>query len=154
KLMWAKTYALLQPGDVEGVGTLLTVVAQLSHMNTLNKKPFTSVLQTNMGKEYTSGSAVIDDINDSLRVVWEGFPDLLSNISSPINLLAHSTVAKDVTIIMLSPVESLQSAAQTLVGLAYDVDSRMDCFRALLQNHPDGAFPGILEFLETFITYA
>ncbi|KAF8645168.1 hypothetical protein AX16_007996 [Volvariella volvacea WC 439] len=154
KLMWGKAYASLQPNDVEGIAALLAIVAQSSHLDNLNKKPFTPLLQTDQGKEYASGASVIDDINASLRVVWEGFLDALSNVASPDNLIAHTNVAKDITIIMLSPVETLQSAAQSIVGLAYDVDARIDCFRALLQYHPDAAFSGVFEFLETFIKYA
>lgn len=55
---------------------------------------------------------------------------------------------------MFSPVENFQIAAQSLVGLAYDVDGRLDCFRALLENFLDGALDGVLEFLPIFIDYA
>lgn len=158
KQIWAKSYTFLQTDDFDGIATIISIIARSSHLDTLNKKAFSPAFQRKEGSEATSSAEVaFEDINHSLLATRSGFLDVLSkyanyNLSTSIlALLRRPGVGKDVTILMFSPVEDVQVAAQTLVGQAFDVDVRLDCFRALLENLPDCALDGIFDFLETFV---
>lgn len=158
--IWAKSYDSLQSNDFDGISTMISIVARSAHLDTLNRKPFIPTVQKVQSSESLNPLVVLDDINRSLTVIRSGFLDTLSkcanyNVSTAIlDLLRRPSVVKDVMVLMLSPIEDLQVAAQTLVGQAFDVDVRLDCFRALLENLPDAALDGLFEFLETFIHYS
>jgi senataxin len=155
KQIWAKCYVSLQTDDADGIVTIISIIVRSSHLDTLNKKAFSPAFQ----RTEVSGSAEVafEDINRSLTIIRSGFLEALSkyanyNIStSVLALLRRPGVVKDVMILMFSPLEDFQVAAQTLVGQAFDVDGRLDCFRALLEHSPDSALDGIFDFLETFI---
>ena len=158
--IWAKSYDTLQANDFDGISAMISIVARSAHLDALNKKSFILSFHKAQASESSSPMVVLDDINRSLIVIRGVFLDTISkcanyNVSTAVlDLLRRPSVVKDVMILMLSPVEDLQVAAQTLVGQAFDVDVRLDCFRALLENLPDAALDGLFEFLETFIRYA
>jgi senataxin len=160
--LWKKVYKTMQTNDADGIATIISIVARSAHLDQLNKKAFTASVQVSSipGKAFESVGAMLDTVNRSLAIIQGSFLDALSkyanyNVSSSVlDLLRKPGVVKDVMVLMLSPVEDIQTAAQTLVGQAFDVDVRLDCFRALLENLPDAAFEGIFDFLDTFIQYA
>lgn len=155
KMVWTQLYATLQPNDTEGVAVILSVIAQFAHVDTINKKAFEPLLQLpTPTNSYSTGENVVEDINDALRIMWGGFLDAISNISNPHTILKRADALKDVTIIMFSPVTSLQSAAKTLISLAFDVDSRLECFRTLLYHQSAATMAGLFEFLEVFNKYS
>lgn len=161
KQMWKKSYEALQTNDAEGLVIIISIVAQSAHIDPLNTKPFSLISHIpNPGKSYTNGESILNEINRSLHVMWDGFQKIMTDYanyndsSSALDVLRRPGVVKDIMILMLSPIESIQVAAQALVGLAFDVDGRLDCFRALLENLPDAALEGIFEFLSTFVHYS
>ena len=159
--IWAKSYESFQTNDFEGISMMISIVAQSAHLDVLNKKAFIPALhKAQVTKSSSPVEIVLDEINCSLAIIRGGFLDTISkcanyNISTAVlDFLRRPGVVKNVMVLMLSPVEDLQVAAQTLVGQAFDVDVRLDCFRALLENLPNAALEGIFEFLDTFVQYS
>ncbi|KAF5369282.1 hypothetical protein D9758_002689 [Tetrapyrgos nigripes] len=152
--IWRRTFQSIQPKDTDGIDTIIFVVSQAAHLDKVNKGAFEQAMKV------PGFEAVVDDINHALDVIREGFPQAIStyvdfNVStSATNILLHSNVVKDVIKLLLCPVEDIQAAAQALVGFVFDVDMRVDCFRAMLENSPESSFQGLFDFLDTFINYA
>ncbi|KAG1848713.1 SEN1 N terminal-domain-containing protein [Suillus subalutaceus] len=151
--MWKKTYESLQTNDTDGVVAIIAIVAQLSHIDFLNKVAYRRILSS-------PDAQAFDAINRCLNISRSGFLDVVSKLANynqrsfVLDVLGQPGVARDVMVLMLSPIEDLQGAAKTLVGQAFDVDVRIDCFRALLSNLSDSSFEGIFSFLERYIHYA
>ncbi|KAG6376985.1 putative senataxin [Boletus reticuloceps] len=80
--------------------------------------------------------------------------DLVAHQPSCAMFLVVQRLLGTVMILMLSPIDDIQTAAKTLVGQAFDVDVRLDCFRALLSNLPNPSLSAIVGFLEKFIRHA
>ena len=157
KPMWKKAFETLQPNDADRLGRLITIVAGTAHLDVLNKVAFVSAFRPPEGPE--SFETAFDELNLSLTAIHSGFAEALSkypdyNVSSVLDLLRKPGVVKAIMLLMLSPNEGLQAAAQNLVGQAFDVDVRLDCFRALLENVPDASIEGIFDFLDAFTKYA
>ncbi|KAF8843323.1 hypothetical protein BDN67DRAFT_945625 [Paxillus ammoniavirescens] len=152
--MWKKTYDSLQTNDADGAASILGVVAQYSHLDVLNSRAYKPVLSK------PNAQVAFDAINRSLHIMRQGFIDTISKFahynqpSFLRDVLRRSDVARDVMTLMLSPIDDIQTAAKTLVGQAFDVDVRLDCFRALLSNLPDPSFAGVFDFLEKFTRHA
>lgn len=158
--LWAKSYASIQMDDFDSISAIVSIVARSSHFDTLSKIAFAPALNKAQGlKTLSPAEVALDGINRSLTIFHGGFLDVLSkcanNTSTKIlDLLRRPGVVKDIMVLMLSPVEDLQTAAKMLVGQAFDVDVRLDCFRALLENLPDASLAGLFGFLETFIQHS
>ncbi|KAJ6477453.1 SEN1 N terminal-domain-containing protein [Mycena vitilis] len=146
--LWRKTYEELQPGDDEAMAMMVEILAQASHFDLLAAKPF------RFGRTEQLG------VNRAMNVVWDGLRDSLarytesSRSSSFLDLLRRPRVVRNTFVLLLSPRADIQLNAQSLVGLAFDVDGRQDCYRALLANHPDAALDGLFQALTTFTKYA
>ena len=155
-----KAYETIQPTDSDGLRTLLAVVAQVAHLNNLRRDSFDPARHKLQGPASAAIPNAIQEINQSLSLIHDGVPQVISRFandndtSAVLDLLRSPGIVKYTMMLMLSPVEDTQAAAQTLVGQAFDVDVRMDCFRALLENIPDASLEGIFNFLDTFIKYA
>lgn len=152
--MWKKTYESLQTNDADGVVAIIAIIAQFSHVDFLNREAYKPVLvKPNVHQAF-------DALNRCLTISRSGFHEIVSKVANynqskfVLDVLRRSGVAKDIMVLMLSPVEDLQGAAKTLVGQAFDADVRIDCFRALLSNLPDCSFEGIFNFLERYVHYA
>ncbi|KAG1818441.1 SEN1 N terminal-domain-containing protein [Suillus subaureus] len=151
--MWKKTYESLQTNDTDGVVAIIAIVAQFSHVDFLNKVAYKRVLSS-------PDAQAFDAINRCLNISRSGFLDVVSKLANynqrsfVLDVLGQPGVARDVMVLMLSPIEDLQGAVKTLIGQAFDVDVRIDCFRALLSNLSDSSFEGIFNFLERYIHYA
>jgi len=152
--MWKKTYESLQTNDADGVVAIISIVAQFSHIDSLNRSAYEPIMSK------PNAQQAFDAINRCLTVSRSGFHEIVSKVANynqsifVLDILRRPGVAKDIMVLMLSPIEDIQGAAKTLVGQAYDVDVRIDCFRALLSNLPDSSFEGIFSFLERYIHYA
>ena len=152
--MWKKLYPAIQTNDDDGIAMIIAIVAQTAHMDMLHAKPFTPAF------EASDVENTLNEVNRSLATIREGFIGAMTRYadvntsSSALDVLRCPGVARDLVKLMLSPVEELQLAAQNLVELAFDVDARHDCFRALLENLPDAGIDGVFDFLSTFIDYA
>ncbi|TDL22217.1 hypothetical protein BD410DRAFT_898486 [Rickenella mellea] len=160
--LWERAYSTLQANDGQGTELLLTVVSRIWYIDQLNKQAFTSSklpLLTNTTTKETFDSTV-DNVNHAMSVFRSGFLDSLSkyaNYTSStkiLEFLQRENIVKYLIASMFSPVEHLHVAAQALVGQAFDVDDRVDCFRALLENLPGASLQGIMEVLESFNEFA
>ncbi|KAH7885389.1 SEN1 N terminal-domain-containing protein [Phlebopus sp. FC_14] len=152
--LWKKTYEALQTNDADGAASVLEVIARFSHLDTLNKVAYKPIMSK------PNAQLAFDAVNRSVLVTRQGFMEAISkfaNYNQPsflLDFLHRPGVAKDVTSLMLSPIDDIQAAAKSLVGQAFDVDVRLDCFRALLSNLPGSSFTGIFGFLEKYVNYA
>ncbi|KAF7365221.1 hypothetical protein MVEN_00393700 [Mycena venus] len=146
--IWKKTYETLQPGDNDGMAMMVEVLAQAAHWDVLASKPFGMEKAEQLG------------VNRAMNIIWNGLRDCFarftesSRSSSLLDFLQRPRVVQNVFILLLSPIADIHLSAQSLVGLAFDVDDRQDCYRALLTNHPDGALDGLFQALTTFTKYA
>jgi senataxin len=146
--IWNRTYRTLQPGDGEGMAMIVEVLAQLAHLDTLTPKPFGFQRSEQLG------------VNRAMRIIWDGLRDAFvryaenSRSSALLDFLQRPRVVQNVFVLLLSPIADIQLSAQSLVGLAFDVDGREDCYRALLGNHPDAALDGLFKALAVFTKYA
>ncbi|KAI9443210.1 SEN1 N terminal-domain-containing protein [Lactarius indigo] len=155
KQTWVKIFSSIQPNDSEAVLTMIPIAAQFAHLSPLTKSAFATVLN----KQGPDAKVSFDEVNGALKVLRTGFSEVISkytNNNSPEvteTLLRRPGVAKDVAVLMLCPSEDLQGAAQALVGQAFDVDGRVECFHAMLRNLLDDTLQGIFTFMETFSKY-
>lgn len=155
KQTWAKIFSSIQPNDSEAVLTMIPIAAQFAHLSPLTKSAFATVLN----KQGSNAKVAFDEVNGALKVLRTGFSEVISkytNNNSPEvteALLRRPGVAKDVAVLMLCPSEDLQGAAQALVGQAFDVDGRVECFHAMLRNLLGDTLQGIFTFMETFSKY-
>ncbi|KAK0221815.1 SEN1 N terminal-domain-containing protein [Armillaria fumosa] len=152
--IWKRTFAALQINDGEGIAVVLPVIAQVAHLDRMHEAAFRKATSI------SGGAKLLSEVNEFLAAVKTDFLTSISNYSdrntssSAVEVLQRPGIVKSVVKLMLSPAEDLQLAGQTMVGLAFDADVRMDCFRALLGNHPDGTLEGIFEFLSNFREYS
>ena len=152
--MWTKTFESLQTNDADGATSLLNLVARYAHLDVLNSRAYKPIFSKPNAK------VAFDAINRSLQITRQGFVEAISkfaNYNQPSflrNVLRRTEVSRNVMILMLSPIDDIQTAAKTLVGQAFDVDVRLDCFRALLSNLPDPSLSAVFGFLETFVRHA
>ncbi|KAK0201742.1 SEN1 N terminal-domain-containing protein [Desarmillaria ectypa] len=148
--IWNRTFAALQINDGEGIAVILPVMAQVAHLGRMHEATFRKVTSI------SGGSKLLSEVNEFLAAMKTDFLTSISNYSdrntssSGLEVLQLPGIVKSIVKLMLSPVEDLQLAGQTVVGLAFDADVRMDCFRALLGNHPDATLEGIFEYISTF----
>ena len=157
KQMWKDVYAKLGGSDVDGLAVIIAVQSSAAHMDSLAQKPFRDLAKKVGGNTVENTVAAI---NDALATFRRGLLDAVSKFANyttssvVLDLLKNPETVRDITALMLSPIEDNQMAAQTLIGQAFDVDVRQDCFRALLENLPHASFNGIFDVLEQFIPYA
>ncbi|KAJ3568749.1 hypothetical protein NP233_g5511 [Leucocoprinus birnbaumii] len=159
--LWVKIYQSIHRHDPEGLSTVLQLVSEASHIDTLNKITFEKVLSLEeIGEAYANGGAVITTINSTLSLIRTGFLDGVKNIadygtsSQLMDVIKRPKTSKAIMLLLLSPVDDFHITAKTLVGQAFDVDGRLECIRALLEKVPDPALDGLIDFLTKFCAYA
>ncbi|KAF5360948.1 hypothetical protein D9756_004803 [Leucocoprinus leucothites] len=159
--LWLNIYQSVHRQDPEGLSTILQLVSEVSHIDTLNKKTFENILSLeNIGEAYANGEAVITAVNSALSLMRAGFLDGVKNVvdcstSSQLTvILKRPNTSKAVILLLLSPTDDFHIAGKTLVGQAFDVDGRLECIRALLEKIPDPTIDGLIDFLSKFCAYA
>ncbi|PPQ66263.1 hypothetical protein CVT24_007281 [Panaeolus cyanescens] len=101
-------------------------------------------------------TSVVDQFNASLKSLHGGLGQLIMNFTNysvsndAISLLQQDEVLQSVVLMMLSHSNQLESAAKAVVGLAYDVDGRTECFRALLERYPKETMKAMMDYLSHF----
>lgn len=151
--MWKKLYST-STQDTTAIASIICIVAKAAHLNSVRSSVFSN--QWKLPK----GDQSLEKVNQSLHTIQSGFLALISTFcdygtsTSALEVLRLVGTSKAVITLLLSPIEDFQAAAQILISLAFDVDGRMDCFRALLENLPVEALNGIFDFLVTFESYA
>lgn len=152
--VWNTVYDSLQASDSDGIHVIISVMSQASHIDTIHTAAFADILGVPAMQQ------LFQLVKVGIRSVRSGFLNTVSvhcentTTSSAISLLQIPGMAKNVMKLMLSPVDDLRMAAQLIVGLAFDVDIRADCFRALLTNDFDASFEGMFDFLSVFNRFA
>ncbi|CCM01866.1 uncharacterized protein FIBRA_03937 [Fibroporia radiculosa] len=156
--IWKQLYDTIQPSDQEGISEIIAALAQIAHIDDLKDSIFADRIGKSPHRQKYKD--LIDGVNQALAMVRDGFNNVVTrfiDLSLPsvmIELFRRSGVVRNIIMLMLSPAEPIQEAAQALVGSAYDVEVRMDCFRAALENSPDAALNGICDMLGTFTRHA
>ena len=157
KQIWKETHGRLAGSDVDGLAVIIAVQSSAAHMDSLSQKSFRDLAKKFGGNVIENAIAGIDR---ALATFRSGFLDAVSKFvdytasSVVLELLKTPGTIHDIMALMLSPIEDNRMAAQTLVGQAFDVDVRQDCFRTLLENLPHESFNGLFDVLEQFIRYA
>ncbi|KAI0785263.1 SEN1 N terminal-domain-containing protein [Abortiporus biennis] len=155
--MWKNVYDTIHPSDSDSIAIVFSVLSQISHMDSLSEKAYKNVIAKIPNQQ--QAKKVLTTVNHALDVFRRGFEDSVSRFldfsdsTAMLKLLRQSGVAKDVMKLMFSPVDAMREPPQAVVGLALDVESRSECFKALLSTCPDDALNGMFEFLETFTKY-
>ncbi len=104
--------------------------------------------------------SVMDAVDSSLSTIREGFLTAIERFSNSKtqreikDFLKMPNVILHVMALLLSPVDDLHAAAQTLIGQAFDIEDRADCFRRLFDMAPEASFTGIRVYIEKFNIYA
>lgn len=99
---------------------------------------------------------VVQDVNDALRVFQEGVLATISTFTTycvstnGLDVLRWPGAGKAAILLTLSPASEYHTAGVALVGFAFDVDGRIECLRALLENIPSESFDGLFAFLQAF----
>ena len=152
--MWKKLYSSSPTQDTSAIASIICIVGKVAHLDSVRSSVFSQQWKL------PEGDQLLDKVNQCLHTIQNGFLALISTFSdygvstSALNVLRRVGAGKAVIMLLLSPIEDFQTAARTLIGLAFDVDGRMECFRALLENLPVEALDGIFDFLVTFERYA
>jgi len=152
KSIWDKLYTMVKGPDA--VASVVRIISNAAHMDRLKTSVFTDQW------DFPDGDKVLYQVNEAIGTFHTGFIESISsfaeysNSNNALDVLQKPGVAKSVTLLLLSPVQDLHGAGKVLVGLAFDVDGRMDCFRAMLTNIPIETLDAMLEFLEIFYDYA
>ena len=152
--MWKKMYSSTPTQDTTAIASIICIVAKAAHLDSVKSSVFSQQWKL------PEGDQLLDQVNQCLHTIQSGFLALISTFSdygvstSALEVLRRVGAGKAVIMLLLSPIEDFQTAARTLIGLAFDVDGRMECFRALLENLPVEALDGIFDFLVTFERYA
>lgn len=151
---WQAFYSTIEKTrDPIAIADLILIAAKTAHIDQL--KP--SVFKDCNVPEYLK---FLRDVNDGLRTIQGGVLSTVSNFvgqsvsTNGLDILRSGGIGEAIILLVLSPVSSLHSAGVTLVGFSFDVDGRIECLRALLENLPDQAFNGILHFLRIFLEFA
>jgi senataxin len=153
--LWKRVRDAILPSDSEGARDLV--------VSTARSVFFTPVLPARFNPKGDGGEgrvsklvAVLKPMNEDITRIHDGFKDTLvafadSNSASVLERFCQqSGVAGALLILVMAPTPELSNAAQVVVSQAYDVDTRADCLRALLEHHPSGAFDGLEEYLTRF----
>ncbi|KAH9922778.1 SEN1 N terminal-domain-containing protein [Epithele typhae] len=157
ELVWKKVYEGIVGNDSDAIALLLSVLSKVAHMDELKPAAFEDLLRK---AQLPTNPPALAAVNSALAVFRNGFRDVLTRYTdlsiatAALDLLRQENAIHHIVTLMFSPVEALQEAAQGLVGLAYDIDGRLDCFRALLEHHPDATFQAITDVLQVYTAYA
>ncbi|KAI0822260.1 SEN1 N terminal-domain-containing protein [Trametes gibbosa] len=156
--IWRNVYDGITGSDSDAISLLLAVISQISHIDDLKPAAFGDAFKKSKSPGTSQSSLVA--VNNALLLLRSGFRDVLTRYTdlnraaTAVEFLGRDDVVKHVLTLVFSPAEALQEAAQNLVALAYDVDGRLDCLRALLEHFPEAAFSGLIDVLGTYTHYA
>ncbi|KIJ54640.1 hypothetical protein M422DRAFT_220966 [Sphaerobolus stellatus SS14] len=164
--MWERIYGTVSGDDIEAMAFLISLIAPWSHLDMLSEEAYLSRPEPPAGQEpepLTSAEkivqGIIQTINPALKVMRSGFSETVSQFTASNQqetikaLLARDDMVKFVIALAFSPIEELQYAAQNLLGQAYDVFDRSECFREVLKAIPSQALSAFIEVLATFEEY-
>ncbi|KAF8908972.1 SEN1 N terminal-domain-containing protein [Gymnopilus junonius] len=146
---WRAFYSITPTPDI--IAFALRIVAAAAHLDSLKPSVF---------KQLFGVDPLLNKINQGLETLQTGFSTWISSFaeyntsSNAVDILGRDNIGKAVTLLLLSPKQGFRTAGKTLIGLAFDVDDRLECFRAMLGKYPVESLDGLFHFLNTFRGYA
>ncbi|KAK7056794.1 hypothetical protein VNI00_002511 [Paramarasmius palmivorus] len=154
--IWKHMYTSLHSSDLDGLRSIISIVAQASHLDCLAEKGFAQILKVKL----PGAKELLRDVDQALTAIRTGFLDAITRFAdfnvptASLNILQREGAVQEVVRLMLSPVDDIRNGAQAFIGHAFDVDVRADCYRALIGKFPGPALDGMSEFLSVFVSYA
>lgn len=153
--LWRRVCAAILPSDSDAARDLVILTARSVF--------FTPVLPARFNSKIDGGERRVSKLvealkpmNENITRIHDGFKGTLvafaeSNSASVLKRFCEqSGVAEAVLMLIMAPTPELSNVAQAVVSQAYDVDTRADCLRALLEHHPSEAFDGLERCLAGF----
>jgi senataxin len=154
--LWSKTYAEIDSGRLRGTEfkaqtALLRALASSAHLEDLDYHVWASGSER-VSQSLRPNTKAVNQAFETARKPFDSMLMTLSDADSHIlrDFLRKPKVAESLIAFTLSPVEQLHKAALSVVRQAYDVESRSDCFAALLRDFPSQTVRGLLSFISTF----
>lgn len=152
-LLWRMFYASVkETRDTTAILDLIRITSEAAQVDFLKPSVFTTCKSPTFFK-------LVDDVNLALRTIQNGMLTAMSSFAERyistnwLDVLSSPGAGRCVTLLILSPISDFHMAGVTLVSLAFDVDGRMECFKALLENLPDQTLDGMFGFLRVFQEY-
>lgn len=158
--LWKNIYSMFVHDDEEVMELLITSVGSTATFDILNTDAysppsFSSNLRQSVTPVISSINTNLNNTRSSFLTAVTQFTNSSSNSSNVVrDLIRSEFVLKSVVNLLLSPVEDLQMASQILIGQAYDTDIRSECFRVLLERHPEHSIHALTSTLESFVEMA
>jgi len=153
--LWKRVCAAILPFDSDAARDLVILTARRVFFTPMLPARFNPKID---GDERRVSKLVeaLKPMNENITRVHDGFKGTLVAFaeSNPATVLKRfceqSGVAEAVLVLIMAPTPELSNVAQAVVSQAYDVDTRADCLRALLEHHPFEAFDGLERYLVRF----
>ncbi|KAL1748411.1 SEN1 N terminal-domain-containing protein [Schizophyllum fasciatum] len=159
EVLWKTVCQSLDSRDQDAFAELLSIAYDIAHVDIPTMKAYQDVFTATLPPQSASPKAALDDVARSLSVIHGCISGALAryvednSATAALVLLRREHITQRVVALMMSPVEQLHTGAKDLVGVAFDVDVRSECFRALFKDIPDPAFAGALQHLEMFMAF-
>ncbi|KAI5896492.1 uncharacterized protein SCHCODRAFT_01200004 [Schizophyllum commune H4-8] len=159
EMLWKTICQAVDSRDQDAFAELLTIAYEIAHVDIPTKKAYQEVFTATRPTDSASPKVALEDVSRSLQVMHDCISGALgryvedNSASAALGLLRRESITQRVVSLMMSPVEVLHTGAKDLVGVAFDVDVRSECFRALFKELPDPAFSGALRHLEMFMSF-
>jgi len=153
--LWKRVCATILPSDSDAARDLVISTARSVFFTPVLPARFNPMVDGDEGRVSQLVEA-LKPMNENITRIHDGFKDTLvsfadSNSAGVLKRFCEqSGVAEDVLVLIMAPTLELSNVAQAVVSQAYDVDTRADCLRALLEHHPSEAFDGLERYLARF----
>lgn len=153
--LWKRVRATILPSDSDAARDLVILTARSVFFTPVLPARFNPKVDGDEGRVFKLVEA-LKPMNEKVTRIHDGFKDSLvafaeSNSASVLKRFCEQPgVAGAVLMLIMAPTPELSNVAQAVVSQAYDVDTRADCLRALLERHPSEAFDGLERYLARF----
>jgi senataxin len=153
--LWKRVRATILPSDSDAARDLVISTARSVFFAPVLPARFNPKLDGDE-RRVSKLVEVLKPMNENMSRIHDGFMDTLvafadSNSASTLKgFCGQSGVAEALLMLVMAPTPELSNAAQAVVSQAYDVDTRADCLRALLEHHPSQVFDGVERYLARF----
>jgi senataxin len=159
--LWTKAYAEIGSGslrdtDFRAQAGFLRALASSAHLEALSPRVW-APQSVETSKAIRPATKAINEAFKTVRGPLASILMMLADAdSSTIRyaFLRKPRIPESLVPFILSPVEELHNAALSIVRNAYDVESRSDCFAAILRDFPTQTIRGLIFAITTFETSA
>ena len=153
--LWKRVHATILPSDSDAARDLVILTARSVFFTPVLPARFNPKVDGDEGrvsklvKTLKPMNEYVTQIHDELKDTLVAFAE--SNSAGVFKRFCEQAgVAEAVLVLIMAPTPELSNGAQAVVSQAYDVDTRADCLRALLEHHPSEAFDGLERYLARF----